>query len=245
MISISWLVMTKAVTEAIILAGGKGTRLRSVTQDMIPKGMTPIQEKPIIEWEFEYLAREGINHVILALGHHSELIEKEFGSSYETEFGNIDLSISIEKEKLGSGGAVKLASSQVNGDRVLLMNGDILTNASLRKLSEIHERTDALASMLLVNMTSPYGVAKVSNDLIVDFVEKPRLDVPIHAGIDIVEREIFSRFPTVGQMEDTIFIELAQERKFAYHLMRNDEFWMSVDTHKDYTQANESWPGLK
>jgi NDP-sugar pyrophosphorylase family protein len=238
------MIMSNKPTEAIILAGGKGTRLQSITGDRLPKSLASIKGKGILEWEFDWLAREGIKHVILALGHHHEVILARFGDKYKSSFGVLDISISVEDKKLGSGGAVKLASQQTSTDKVLIMNGDILTNTSIANLIDVHNRSESLASMLLVNMTSPYGIAKIDGDYIVDFLEKPRLDIPIHAGVDIIESEIFNRFPKVGQMEDTIFRDLAKEKKFTYHLISNEDFWMSVDTAKDFEIANNKWLGL-
>ncbi len=230
--------------EAIILAGGKGTRLRSVTMNMIPKGLTPIQEKPILLWELEWLAREGIRSAILATGHLSEEIEKALGNQVETPYGTVDLQYSVEKEKLGSGGAVKLASELVSAEKTLILNGDVLTNAPLTPLFDLHKEKQVLATMLGVNMVSPYGIIHHKDNLIIKYEEKPRLDVPIHGGVDLFETDVLSRFPTKGQMEETIFVELVQERMFAFYLIPNDQFWMSIDTQKDFELANKTWTGL-
>jgi len=89
------------VTEAIILAGGKGTRLRSVTLNKIPKGLTNIKDKAILEWELQWLAREGVSRVIFAVGHLSESVENHFQSNYNSDFGDVEIIISVEKEKTG------------------------------------------------------------------------------------------------------------------------------------------------
>jgi len=232
------------IKEAVILAGGKGTRLRSVTMNKIPKGLTEIQGKPILEWELEWLAREGVNHVVLAIGHLADKIEAHFDGTYEGEHGTIDIDISVEHDKLGSGGAFKQASEKLTGDRTYVLNGDVLCNTSLTRMKQIHARTEAKATMLLVNMTSPYGIVKRDNYMITSFVEKPLLDVQIHAGLDIIEQEVFKMFPTKGQMEDTVFVQLANKNKFASYLISNDDFWMSVDTEKDFKKANDLWTGL-
>lgn len=230
--------------EAIILAGGKGTRLRSVTMNAIPKGLTPIQDKPILVWELEWLAREGINSAILATGHLSEEIEKALGNQVETPFGTVDIQYSVEREKLGSGGAARLASALVSEPQVLILNGDVITTAPLEPLFTLHHEKKVLGTMLGVNMLSPYGVIYHKDNLITKYEEKPRLDVPIHGGVDLFETEVLSRFPEKGQMEETIFLDLVKEKQFAFHLISNDEFWMSIDTQKDFEAANQSWPGL-
>ena len=227
------------------MAGGKGTRLRSVTMNVIPKGLTPIQEKPILVWELEWLAREGIKSAILATGHLSEEIEKALGDQVTTPYGNVDLQYSVEKEKLGSGGAVRMASELVSSSQVLILNGDVLTDAPLSPLFDLHKEKKVLATMLGVNMVSPYGIIHHKDNLITKYEEKPRLDVPIHGGVDLFEADVLSRFPVKGQMEETIFVELVKERMFAFHLISNDRFWMSIDTQKDFELANKTWKGLE
>ncbi len=233
-----------AVKEALILVGGKGTRLRSITNDSIPKTLAKIQNRPILEWELEWLVREGFRHAILATGHLSEKIQMAFGKEFETQFGSISLDYSIEREKLGSGGAVRLASELVTEQRVLVMNGDVLTDINLKPMKAIHKNLGKLATMLGVNMVSPYGIVHSENGLITKFEEKPVLDYIIHGGIDIIEKDVLERFPKKGQMEDTIFVELVEQGDFAIYTPKNHFFWMSIDTHKDFQTANEKWSGL-
>ncbi|MDH5400975.1 MAG: nucleotidyltransferase family protein [Candidatus Heimdallarchaeota archaeon] len=231
------------ITEAIILAGGKGTRLRSVTEDRIPKGMVKIKNKPIVEWEINWLAREGVNKVIISTGHLGEKFEEYFGDHLNTPFGQVKIGYNMEKTKLGSGGAFKESSLLLESDRCFVLNGDILCNSSLDKLIMNHFKQKAYASMLLVKLPSPFGVVEVSDNIITKFVEKPLLPVYIHAGLDIIERNIFDKFPDKGQMEETIFIELAEQRKFA--AMKDDNcYWRSIDTQKDFDLSNENWIGL-
>ncbi len=232
------------LTDAIILVGGKGTRLRSVTNNEIPKPLVKIQNKPILCWELDLLIKEGFSKAILAVGHLGNVIEQEMGNSYSNDHGQIDIKYSYEEEKVGSGGAVKLASRYVTGEQVLVMNGDILTSANLEPMIALHNELKVKGTMLGVNMTSPYGIVHHENNLITKFEEKPRLDVPIHAGIDIFDSSILPRFPDKGQMEETIFLELVKEKQFAFYLLSNDVFWMSIDTQKDYDAANSLWKGL-
>lgn len=232
------------INEAIILAGGKGTRLRSVTMNEIPKGLVKIQEKAILRWEIEWLAKHGVRRVILAIGHLSDKIIGEFGKVVGTPYGEVDVKYSIEKEKLGSGGAVKQASEFILGNACFIINGDILSNANLTDLIEIHNKNRSKATMLLVKMRSPYGVVETKGNLISKFVEKPLLPITIHSGIDIINKEIFIEFPEKGQMEDTIFVELANREEFYVYRADENTFWNSIDTEKDFKDANEKWPGL-
>lgn len=233
------------VKEAVILSGGQGTRLRSITENNFPKSLTKIKDKPIIEWELEWLAQYGINHAILAIGHLSEKIINHLGDTYHTKHGDIDISYSIEKSKLGTGGAFKLASNYITKKSIYVLNGDIMCNANLHNMNKIHFSNKAKATMMLVNMTSPYGIVNTnSGHQITQFLEKPRLDIQINAGLSIIEHDVISNFPDKGQMEDTIFVELTNKGLFYAYLLPNDNFWMSIDTEKDYIVANQSWNGI-
>jgi NDP-sugar pyrophosphorylase family protein len=233
--------------DAIILAGGRGTRLRCVTGTEIPKGLTEIKGKSILEWQFEWLSTYGIKHVILAIGYLAEVIKERFGSSYRTENGTeIKLDYSVETEKLGSGGAISFAKRFVQHETTLIINGDILTNYNLSEMYSSHKKHGKHATMALAQMKSPYGVVDFDKETgrIINFVEKPILDVFIHAGVDFVETKILDRFPEKGQMEDSIFIELSQEQNFFSYCLKKTDYWQSIDTHKDYEIANNNWNGI-
>jgi NDP-sugar pyrophosphorylase family protein len=233
------------VKEAVILSGGSGTRLRSVTQNKIPKAMTKIKGLSILEWQLQWLSREDVSHIVFAVGHLFENIQSYFGSSYSSKYGDIDISYSIEKEKLGTGGAFKATKNLLSENDVYVLNGDIMCNTDLSIMNNIHFNNNAHATMMVYNMISPYGIVKINDkNLIYDFVEKPQLDIPINAGLSIISKDIIDRFPDKGQMETTIFRELTNERKFYSYLIPNDNFWMSIDTEKDYIMANESWNGV-
>ena len=117
------------VKEAVILSGGSGTRLRSVTQNKIPKAMTKIKGHSILEWQLKWLSREGVSHVVLAIGHLSDQIQSFIGDSYSSKYGDIKISYSVETEKLGTGGAFKQASNLLIDNQCYILNGDvILTN---------------------------------------------------------------------------------------------------------------------
>ena len=233
------------VKEAVILSGGSGTRLRSITKNKIPKPMTKIKGISILEWQLKWLSREGVSHTILAVGHLNEKIKSYFGSSHSSKFGDIDISYSVEKEKLGTGGAFKSAKSFITENEVYVLNGDIMCNTDLTEMNNIHFINNAYATMMVYNMISPYGIVKIGNEnLIYDFIEKPQLDIPINAGLSIISKDIIDRFPDKGQMETTIFRELTNERKFYSYLIPNENFWISIDTEKDYIIANESWNGV-
>ena len=115
--------------EAIVLAGGLGTRLKSVVSN-VPKPMAPIGDKPFLEYILKYLKKNGITRAILSVGYKSEIIEEYFGNNFE----GIDLVYSVEKEPLGTGGAIKKAMSKVKSNQVYIINGDTFFDINLKSL---------------------------------------------------------------------------------------------------------------
>ncbi len=118
--------------KAIILAGGRGKRLRPIT-DYVPKPLVPIKNIPIIEWQIKYLKKYGVNEVIICTGYKTKMIENYLGMK------NIGVKIkfSIEKSPLGTGGAIKKAGKMINDKSFFVINGDVITNIDLNKLSNL------------------------------------------------------------------------------------------------------------
>jgi D-glycero-alpha-D-manno-heptose 1-phosphate guanylyltransferase len=119
--------------EAIILAGGAGTRLKSVVKD-IPKPMALVAEKPFLEYLLSYLENYGIEHVILSVGYNWKVISDHFKSQY----GSMKISYAVEDKPLGTGGGIRLALEKVKGDNTFILNGDTFFKVNLHDLSEFH-----------------------------------------------------------------------------------------------------------
>ncbi|MHA1778417.1 MAG: nucleotidyltransferase family protein [Candidatus Heimdallarchaeaceae archaeon] len=231
--------------DAIILCGGLGTRIRTVTNNSYPKAMIQIHGKTILQWELSWLKKHGVDHAILAVRHLAEYIEQNLGKQYDTGYGIIDISYSKEQEKLGSGGAVRLASQYITTEKTLVMNGDILTNYNLAEMIKEHNNSRALGTIAIAQMRSPYGIAIFDeNNTITTFQEKPLLNKWIHAGVDIFNADVLPRFPEKGQMEDTIFVELANQRQLKAYQIANTYYWRSIDTPKDFQEADKEWQGI-
>ena len=127
------------MTTAIILAGGLGTRLRSVIPDL-PKPMAPICGRPFIEYQLEYWIKQGINKFILSVGYKNKVISGYFGDNYK----GVEIDYVIENEPLGTGGAFLLASERIaNNESFLLLNGDTYFDVDLDKLKEFAIEKDA------------------------------------------------------------------------------------------------------
>lgn len=176
--------------EAIILAGGKGTRLQSVVSDL-PKPMAPIGAKPFLYYQMQFLKRQGVSRFVLAVGYLYEKVQAYFGESFE----DIPIKYVIEHEPLGTGGGVKFALGACETNDVLLCNGDTFFSFNLTKLSFAHQsfQSSFTFSVHKVYNTGRYGGMSISDDAKVKaFVAKDIIgETYINAGAYIVNKESF------------------------------------------------------
>ena len=224
---------------ALILAGGKGERLRPLT-DTLPKPMVPVCGKPILEHQVEWLKAGGITDVVFLAGYRWGAIKDHFGDG--RDFG-INAHYSLEESPLGRGGAIKAGLPQVpsSEDTVAVLNGDIITDETLDCLSAYHqERKSAnenhLATIMVVPMVSPYGLVDMdSSGTVTGFREKVEMEHWINAGIYLFDRAIAVELPELGDHETETFPRRAQAGQLA--AMRSRNFWRSVDSFKDLSEA--------
>jgi D-glycero-alpha-D-manno-heptose 1-phosphate guanylyltransferase len=156
--------------EAIILAGGLGTRLKSVISDL-PKCMAPVAGKPFLHWVIAYFQKQGIEKFIFSLGYKHEIIEEYLNK----ELSIINYQLSIEKEALGTGGAIKLACQKATGQNVTIINGDTFFKINLHQLSSFHQEHNADCTLCLKPMQNfdRYGAVELNeNNSIKNFSEK-------------------------------------------------------------------------
>lgn len=191
--------------EAIILAGGLGTRLRSVVNE-VPKVMAPVAGKPFLHYIIKKLIDEEVSRIILAVGYKQELI-KDFisQSDYKAEF-----IFSIEEEALGTGGGIKLALEMSTDPNIFIINGDSFFDCSLEVLMIDHVRNDADISLALKPMKEfeRYGTVELQENRITRFNEKKYCkEGLINAGVYITKNNIFRGLdlPKIFSMEKEIF----------------------------------------
>jgi D-glycero-alpha-D-manno-heptose 1-phosphate guanylyltransferase len=173
--------------EAIIIAGGKGTRLSAVLSDR-PKPMAPIHNKPFLSYLLDYLRGYEVKKVVLAVGYMHEKVQRYYGKDY----GGMKVAFSIEDQPLGTGGAIKKALSQCNGESVLVMNGDSFFGVNLQLFYDQFKDSQAIAQLALKKMEdiSRYGsVTLGANDLIKSFNEKGETGLGlINGGVYALDR---------------------------------------------------------
>lgn len=224
------------IKHAIILAGGKGERLRPLTNDR-PKVMVELAGKPIILWQIEWLKSYGVDTFIVASGYKSEVIEKFLGDG--SKFG-VRIFYSVEETPLGTGGAIKKAFSHpelVSAKDVIVTNGDIITNFDLQKMIDLHLKEKPLITLLLSPYFSRWGIAELDeSDHILGFREKPKLPYWINGGIFVFSIEVKEYLPALGNYEVETFPKIPSEKFQGY---KDESFWRAVDMVKDKNEAEE------
>ena len=183
--------------KAIILAGGRGKRLRPIT-DKIPKPLIPINNKPLIERTIKYLKKYGITEIIISSGYKSNLIEKFLKK--KKNFG-CNIIFSIEKTPLGTGGAVRKALRFVDEESFVVLNGDIVTNIDLKK---ILKKPNTIAANRL---KTKFGTMDIRNNKILKFNEKKDVsDVWMNPGIYHLSKNIEKIIPRKGSLEGIVSV---------------------------------------
>lgn len=186
----------KRVEECIVLAGGKGTRLRSVVSD-VPKPLAPVAGRPFIAWLLDRLATQGIRHVILATGYLAEQVEAAVGRRWK----GMSISFSCEYEPLGTGGAIRAACNQLNGPSCHVVNGDTYVEYSISSLESTVKELKTSIGMVLapVDNVSRYGSVLVSSGRAVGFSEKGRNGHGlINAGCYFLTADAINMLPDVS-----------------------------------------------
>ena len=212
--------------KAIILSGGMGTRLRPIT-DYIPKGLVPVDNIPIIDWQIRYFKKFGIKDFVICTGY----LSKELVIYLESKIFGVKIKYSVEKTPLGTGGALKKALKYVDDDNFFVINGDIITNIDLMKLKS-HPN-----SIAIIPLRTKYGVVYVSGNKVQGFEEKPEICTHwMNAGIYYLNMEIVKYLPNIGNLEAKTFPLLAKKEKL--HISKfNNAFWNSIDSFKDIDEC--------
>jgi mannose-1-phosphate guanylyltransferase len=230
--------------QALILAGGEGTRLRPLTLT-VPKPVVPLVDRPLIRYMIEWLSRHGVDDIIMACGFLAAGVRDVLG---EGGNGGPRLRYVEEPEARGTAGAIKFAQRFLD-ERFLALNGDLLTDFDLTALIELHEKRGAKSTLALYPVEDPsaYGLVRRREDgEIVEFVEKPdpaQIDTDeISAGAYVLERSVLDLVPEDREVsiEHEVFPELVGEGLYG---LRLPGYWMDIGTPQRYLEA--SWDILE
>jgi mannose-1-phosphate guanylyltransferase len=224
--------------QALVLAGGEGTRLRPLTYTT-PKPVMPLAGRPFLSFMLDWLRRQGVEEVILSCGFLSDGVKLVLGDIYD----GMRLRYVVESEPLGTAGPVRLAHEEgLLEERVLVLNGDVLTDIDLTAQLAQHERSGALATLALIPVedTSAYGVVPTDAEMRVEaFLEKADGPVPtdrINAGAYVIEREVVGRIQPgrAVSFEREIFPTLVRQGLYGWHAAG---YWIDIGTPERYLEA--------
>lgn len=200
---------------ALILAGGKGTRMGKLTRTT-QKLMIDLNGKPVLQHQIEFLKKNGVTEILLSVGYLKEQVIDFFEDG--SKFG-VKIDYVIEEEPLGTAGPIRLAKEKLN-ETFVMVNGDTLTNAKILELVKFHKKEKALATIMLVHSeeTKSRGMVKMKGNKIMEFVEKPDKDTKslINGGWYVIEPRVIDMIPEgYCMLEKDIFPKLAAEGKLS------------------------------
>ena len=214
--------------KAVILAGGRGKRLRPIT-DYIPKPLVPINNIPIIEWQINYLLKNKIHDIIICTGYKSEMIEDFL---QKKQIKGLEAKVSNEEKPLGTAGAIKSIGYMIKEEMFFVINGDIITDIDPRQLIK---KPNSLAS---IPLQTKFGVLEINDDRIARFMEKKQMsDIWMNAGIYCLEKKVLKDLPKKGDLEKTLFPNYANLGKLRTVKFKNAK-WYSIDSFKDIEECS-------
>lgn len=223
--------------KAVILAGGKGTRLKPYTQ-VFPKPLMPIVDKPILEIVICQLQSHGFNELIMAVGHLAELIQLFFGDGSKYD---VSIKYKNEKEPLGTAGPLGSMKDELK-DTFLMLNGDLLTTLDFSDLINYHQKNNAIATIALKkrDIHIDFGVVDINDDNnIVNYTEKPDINYLVSMGIYAFDPKVLEYIKEDEYLDfpDLIKKLISKGEKVQGYLY--DGYWLDIGRPDDYEKAND------
>jgi D-glycero-alpha-D-manno-heptose 1-phosphate guanylyltransferase len=231
----------KPTSEMIILAGGLGTRLQSVVNNL-PKCMAPVNNKPFLFYVIKYFAQQGILNFIFSLGYKHEIIV-DYLNRLQTQNGYFSIKCSIEEEPLGTGGAIKKACALTNTENVFITNGDTLFKANTLIMKNFHYIKNADCTLTLKPMKNfnRYGVIQLNeDDSIKSFAEKKYYEQGlINGGLYMLNVKKFESEPLPEKFSfETDYLEKFHSERKMFGLVQ-DEYFIDIGIPQDYERAKQ------
>ena len=222
--------------QAMVLAGGKGTRLQPYTT-VLPKPLMPVSSYPILEIIVRQLAHAGVHEIVLAVGHLSHLIQAFFQDG--SRFG-VSIRYSHEEQSLGTAGPIGLALDFLEDD-FLIMNGDLLTTLNYRKLFQFHQNHGGAATIGLCprEVKIDFGVIETTpNGRLEKYMEKPVYSFTVSMGINVLKKRALREFLKPGQYLDIpdLMLQLSRNGQEVYCYSEPCR-WLDIGRIDDYQQA--------
>lgn len=222
--------------QCVILAGGKGERMRPYTEKM-PKPMFLIGEKPVLWHIMKYYSCFGVTHFTLCLGYKGDKIQEYFENNNEENWKIDFVNTGIETNK---GGRLLAVKDYIKTDDFYLAYGDDLSNVNIKELTNFHKEKKTIVTLTATPLKSNFGVIELDkNNLVTDFKEKPRLDHWINGGFFVINKKIFNHLKDGMDLETDTFKELALKNQIS--AFKHDGFWNAMNTHKDTQEIVKMW----
>ncbi len=232
------------IREAIVLAGGKGERLKEAVGDL-PKPMAPVNDRPFLEYQLDYLDKWGIRQVVLSVGYKSDKIIAHFGESYKS----MEVVYSVEDEPLGTGGAIKKAFGYIKGHAAFILNGDTYFDVNLQRVNDFRwiKETDTVIVLRYEDNVNRFGEVEFdNNNKIIRFAEKSGNDKEgyINGGVYLITKSYFNSFdlPERFSIETDFFRKYCNEEEF--YGIRCFSYFRDIGVPEDYEKAQDEFKRL-
>ncbi len=219
------------VKQVVLLAGGKGTRMRELTET-IPKPMVDIGGMPVLEHLIKIFQNFSEFEFLLSTGYKTEIIEEYFKNHENVKVINTGL-------ETNTGGRVYKLSEYLN-EEFIVTYGDGLANVNISNLINFHNNHGNLATITVTNPQSRFGLVEFSDSsLVTNFIEKPKLDGYINIGFFVFKKEVLNYLNDSSALETNPLINLSKDKKlYAY---KHNGYFEPMDTYREYLQLNEYW----
>jgi len=229
--------------KAIILAGGKGTRLAPYTT-VFPKPLMPIDGMPILEVIVRQLAHFRVKEMVFTVSHHSEpLVSAYFGNG--SRYG-VDIQYSEEERPLGTAGPLSIIPSLP--ETFLVMNGDILTTLDYQKLIKYHRQHRGMVTIAMSQKKVKLELGVMEFDRahrLTRYIEKPTLSYSVSMGIYVFEKRVLEWIPSKRYMDFPELIQRLVKEKVKVVCFPNNDFWLDIGRHEDYEEAQKKFPEMR
>lgn len=225
--------------KTVILAGGKGTRLREYTEDM-PKALVAIGGKPIIWHIMKIYASRGFTDFVVCAGYFREQLEDYFAKN-KTGGWNVEIAdTGLDSTKAER---IRRVEKFLQGDEnFFLAYGDDVSDVDVRKVLDFHLKAKKTATLTTVNPESQFGIMKydAKSGIVKEFIEKPKLNQWINGGFFVFNKKIFGYLKKVpGELESEVFGALVKDKELVAY--RHAGFWKCMNTFKEWSELNELW----
>lgn len=237
-IETTYLVTTAIANRVIILAGGKGMRLRPLTENK-PKPMLTIKNKPLLEITILRLSAQGFKNIHISINYHGDQIKKHFGDGNKH---GVNIEYIEEKERLGTAGSLSLMENI--HEPCIVLNGDILTKVDYRALLDYHlaQGNKVTVALYEYDFQVPFGVANIKDDgCLKEIEEKPAKTFFVNAGIYVLDSDIVARIPKGKTYDMTSLIDDLIKKGYTVGCFLISEYWIDVGRQSEYQKANEDF----